>query len=415
MKNFEGKTLQNKYFLQEYIGGGGFGAVFKSQQYFLDVPTRRVAVKISKHTGFDVNRAKEIFADVFMLAEAMDEMTDSEARSPQIHIYNSGILPEENNRLFVVMEYVQGTSLAHHFKSFNRVSADILLKWIRQICQALRGLHRLVPPLVHRDLKPDNILLGIDQNVRVVDFGLAARLMKNGYVPGTAGTVQYLAPETVSGETVPASDVYTIGLLLYEGLTGKLPFGHIVPPLDIPDEFQGEWLNKQKSIVRPTPPSSLNNTVTPQLDAIVLRCLEFNPVNRFLNAGELLKTLDGMHTPKPPDLAALEEGLRLRDSGELKGAILRFERGLAAPSSFRETRFRLLRELGRTLMSVGEYRSAATNLVSAWELTRESTILRSREERAELLREIANAFQKSNNTYQAEKFQRLAQEELKAR
>lgn len=413
MKSFEGKTLQRKYLLEEYKGGGNFGAIFKSYQQFLGVKVRRVAVKLSKDTGFDIDKAKDIFADVFMLAEAMDEMTDAEARSHLVHVYDAGILPEESNRIFVVMEYIQGTNLAQQFESFHcRVPANLLLKWTHQICCALKGLHTLVPPLIHRDLKPDNILLGIDLNVRVVDFGLAARLMYKGYVPGSIGTIKYMAPETIKGESVPASDVYSIGLVMYEGLTGQLPFAQLIPPVNLPQPMHIDWLYKQMSTIRPSPPSSLNNTVTSQLDAIVLRCLKFNPSERFSNAGELLKALDNLYTSQQDsDVSALNEGRRLKAAGDLNGARRMFEQGLTVASSSKETRFALLRELGEVLVVLKECPKAVERLVEAWKLAENSAILRRLQERTLLLEDIAGASRLCGNDYMANTYKNLALKE----
>jgi eukaryotic-like serine/threonine-protein kinase len=418
MKSFEGKPiLQGKYLLEEYKGGGNFGAIFRSWQKILGVKARRVAVKISKDTGFDIENARETFADVFMLAEAMDEMTDVEARSHLVHIYDAGILPEEGNRMYVVMEYVQGTNLDHEFRSYRQVPADLLLKWMRQICCTLKGLHTLVPPLIHRDLKPDNILLGSDKNIRVVDFGLAARLIYEGYVPGSIGPIKYMAPETLKGESVPASDVYTLGLLMYEGLTGQLPLGHLIPPRDLPQALYCDWLCKQMSAIVPSKPSTLNNTVKPQLDELVLRCLKFNPSERFHNAGELLKALNSIYdgSPPPDDERALNEGRKLRSSGDLSGARSSFEKGLDAASSSKEIRFALMHELGQVLIELKEYREAAKWLEEAWKLARNGAVLRKLQERIDLLNEITDAYLLSGNKYKEKCFRDLASRELQKR
>jgi serine/threonine protein kinase len=291
LRSFEGKILRESYLLQKYIGEGVFGAVFKSEQSFLGVPARRVAVKLSKHSGISINTARIIFADAFLLAQIMDQMMDAQARSRLVHVYDMGILPEEDHRAFIVMEYIQGTTLTQQFALFRRVPAVLLLKWAQQLCHALADLHRLVPPILHRDLKPDNILLGLDHTLHIVDFGLAARLLHQGYTPGVVGTLSYMAPETTQGESVPASDVYSLGVILYEGLTGQHPFAHLFPPPDLPAWSHCDWLYRQKSTNRLTPPSFLNNTVSATLDTIVLRCLEFHVHRRYQNAGDLLRDL----------------------------------------------------------------------------------------------------------------------------
>lgn len=412
MRTFVGSVLQGGYILREFIQEGNFGAVYRSEQRFLDVPVRRVAVKLSKRTGFDAETAKDVFADVFMLAQAMDEMTDTEERNHLVHVYDAGILHDMEKRAFVVMEFVQGTSLDYQFRSYKKVPSNILLKWARQICHALKGLHSLVPPVLHRDLKPDNILLGVDQSVRIIDFGLAAKLLSHGYIPGVAGTLSYMAPETSRGESVPASDVYSVGLILYEGLTGTPPFKHLIPPTGMPAALYSDWLYAQKSSIHPTPPSELNNTVEPELDGVILRCLEFKPERRYLHAGELLQALTLKPREAPPDVTALNEGLRLKEAGKNNEAIACLREGLKISSSSKETRFVLSRELGETLLLISEYEEAAAQLVEAWELTQGSAILRTRKERAELLACIEDAYHRDGNEWQSRRYKDLKEREL---
>ena len=270
------------------------------------------------------------------------------------------------------MEYVKGTELREQFESFRKVPANQLLKWASQICHALQGLHTLSEPVLHRDLKPENILLGTDLRVRVIDFGLAAKMVKHGFVPGVAGTLDYMSPETTQGESVLASDVYSIGLILYEGLTGRRPFAHLIPPIGMPEILYNTWLYNQKRAVRPDPPSSLNNTVTHALDALVLRCLEFDPGNRYHHAGELLEALRAVIDEPPlekPDVVYLKEGYDLKNRGNLDSACRAFQRGLDAPPSSRETSFALLWGSGEVLGELGRYNDAVDRLVRAWKLT----------------------------------------------
>lgn len=409
MRSFEGKILQEKYFLRNYIGQGNFGAVFKSEQYLLGIPIRRVAVKLSKQAGLNADTVKDILAEVFHLARAMDEMTDSEARQYLVHVFDAGIASEADDRGFFVMEYVQGTTLAEQFESYKRVPVNLLMKWMKQVCCAMRGLHSLVPPIIHRDLKPDNIRLGIDRNIRVIDFGIAAKLLKFGYVPGVAGTATYMAPETIKGESTPASDVYTMGLIIYEGLTGQLPFKQLIPPSDLPKALQNDWIYEQKSIIRLSPPSALNNNITPELSKLVLRCLEFNTSNRFRDAGELLEALEALDTVKlnPPDVIALDEGRHIKSTGDLKGARQSLEYGLDAQSSSKETRYALLRELGEVCMTLRDYKTAAERFVTAWNLVENTAILRTIKERVELLERIVEVYGIIKNTYMVNRYEEI--------
>jgi len=411
MRSLEGAVLQGRYVLTKLIGEGSFGAVFKSQQQFIGVPIRRVAVKVSRLTGLEVGTARDLFADAFTLAAAFDELRDAPARNHLVHVYDAGIT-DDDGRGFVVMEYIEGTTLQDQFRSFARVPAAQLLKWVRQICVALRGLHALPTPLVHRDLKPDNVLLGVDLSVRVVDFGLAARLIAHGFVPGVAGTVDYMAPETAKGVSYPSSDVYSLGLILYEGLTGQLPFAHLCPPLDLPAALHQDWLYDTKRSVRAVPPSRRSNTSTPALDAIVLRCLAFEPFERYRHAGELLEAIDAMDSGSLPlSQMALMDGRRLRGEGDLAGARRALKRGLASQPEGKQVRFELLRELAHTLAALGEPLLATDPLVKAWELADDSGLLRTRAERAELLNELARLFAGGGNAYQAERYDARARAE----
>lgn len=416
MRNFVGKILLDKYFLQEFLDEGNFGAVYRCDQYFLGRPVRRVALKLSKKTGFDQKSAQEVFGDTFLLAQALDEMTDAEARSHLVHVYDAGILPEEKNRIFLVMEYVQGTTLAAQFDSLKKVPGNLMLKWALQICRAVAGLHTLILPIIHRDLKPDNILLGMDQRVRVADFGLAAKMLDCGHVPGTLGVLKYMAPEAIQGERLPASDVYTIGLLMYQGLTGRFPFDHIVPPLDLPERLHRDWLCQQLRRVRPTPVSAINRTIDSIFEEIILRCLNFRPQDRYHHAGHLLNDLERLLSPPklPPDQEALREGQRLRQEGNLLGAEAAFKRGVQYTAGSLEARFWLRRYLGEVEVELGKPEEGVRNLVQAWELTQGRGFLNG-PQRMEILDQIVSGYRQVGNAFQMERFMRLKDNLLSGR
>ncbi|MBZ3904800.1 serine/threonine-protein kinase [Streptomyces griseiscabiei] len=417
LRSFEGQVIDDRYLLTEWVGGGAFGAVFLSEQRILGRPVRRVACKISRETGMTEEDARHRFSDVLRLAEAMDGMTDAEARRHLVHVYDGGLARDAGGRAFLVMEYVPGTTLADQFSSRRTVSAKQLFLWARQICVALRGLHALDQPLLHRDLKPDNVLLGTDLTVRLIDFGLAARLLESGTVPGVAGTLTYMAPETSQGESVPASDLYSLGVLMYEGLTGRHPYEHLVPPPELPDALHGDWLYRRKRDGRaPAPPSRLNNTVTREIDAVVLRCLEFDPVRRFRSATELLDALAeaeaGPRRP-PPGANALERAREQAAAGDPAGACdtLRacLDSGAENPSP--AVRLALLHELAGLLDTRGDPAGAARRLAESWQLVRASALLRTRRERHALLTRTADAYRRAGNGYQARHFEDLLRRE----
>ncbi|WP_067489646.1 serine/threonine-protein kinase [Actinomadura hibisca] len=385
-----GRTLGGRYELGELLGEGGFGAVFRSDQRLLGAPVRRVAVKVSRRTGLTEQTVRELFGDALLLAEAMDDMTDLEARAHLVHLYDAGLADDLGGRGYLVMEYVQGTTLQAQFAQYRRgVPARLMTAWAKQIAVALRGLHSLVPPLLHRDLKPDNVLLGLDKRVRVVDFGLAARMLSAGHVEGVAGTVSYMAPETAQGASVRASDLYSLGLLVYQGLTGRHPFGHLHPPDGMPTALHSQWTYHARADCRVDPPSLLNNTVPAALDDLVLRCLAHDPQDRFRTADELLEAIgeyEAARTPLPPPPPT------------------------PAPSVPQELREHI--EAAEKLAARGEHGTAARHRELAWRLVQDNpALVRSKAERAELLHQISASYRADGNVYQADRYADLARRE----
>jgi serine/threonine protein kinase len=414
MRMFENRTVAGKYLLREHLGSGGFGGVFRSDQYVLGSPLRRVALKLSRTAGMSADNVRDVLADAFLLAEAMDTITDQESRVHLVHIYDAGIAADLDDRWFLTMEYVSGTTLEDQFGSFGRVPAGQVVKWSTQVCRALRGLHRLTPPLLHRDLKPSNVLLGTDNVVRVVDFGLAARMVHLGHTPGTVGVLDHMSPETAVGRSSPASDVYSLGVLVYQGLTGGLPFRTLVPPGDLPDAMHGEWLSEAKRRFQPAPPSKVNSTVSGQLDDVVLTCLAFDPNQRFADAGELLDTLTalGDDTTRPVDRAR-DEGRARRAVGEFAEALRALDRGLALQRLTRDEQFWLHRDRGEVLGLMDDPARAAAAFVAAWQLTERSALLRTVAERVALLDQIIASYRGASNSFQVRRYEALRGAELR--
>jgi serine/threonine protein kinase len=386
------------------IGSGAFAAVYESEQLLFGVPVRRVAVKLSHQPNYDATKFRETFADAFLLAEALEELGDPEARGHIIQLYDLGILEQLERRAFVAMEYVHGGSLANEFKSRGKVSSGQLLTWVRQICKGLAGLHELVPPVLHRDLKPDNVLLGIDLRVRIGDFGLAARLLSLGYVAGVAGTPNYMAPETMRGASEPASDVYSIGCILYEGLTGMPPYAQLIRPPNQPEALFVDWWCNQIQTVNLIPPSANNNTVPGWLDDIVVRCLQFNPSLRFRNARTLLEAFDPQGPPTSESKLALAR--RLRANGDLTGAGEALERALGEVSKDSEVLLAVRRELGEVCAELGEHLQAATHLVEAWVMVDGGGLL-VRRDKVKLLALLVEQLELSGKGYQAERYESI--------
>jgi serine/threonine protein kinase len=307
-----GRVIADKYRLVAIRAGGAFGTVFKADQEFCGRFVRPVAVKISRQTGLTLETAPNLFGDALILARIM-ALSEGEGKQHLVPIYDMGLLPEHDNRGFLVMEFVEGYSLLTHIRAAGRVGVASGLRLIKEICRALALVHQ--QGAVHRDLKPDNILVDRRGVVRVVDFGLATFAdRKLGFAPGPFGTFTYMAPETLLGRATPASDVYGIGLMMYELFTGGGP--HLTAPWtsdDKKDRTEEHYRIKRR--LRFAPPSEAHNEIRFDyrwLDPLILRCLEVDPRFRFANAGDLVSAIEaceaGGEIPATPIVEDAEAG-----------------------------------------------------------------------------------------------------------
>ena len=301
-----GRTLAGKYKLLEVQASGAFGTVFRAEHYFCRQLVRPVAVKVSRQTELTEETAPYLFGDALILAQLLAAPSaglDDAGRRHLVQIHDMGLLPEHENRAFLVMEYVDGLPLLSHMRAAGRISVSIGLRFIKQICRGMALVHG--QGAVHRDLKSDNILVDRRGVIRIVDFGLAAYADRRlGFAPGSMGTFTYMAPETLLGRSTPASDVYSLGLLMYELFTGGGPHLTAAWPHDDKHDHREEHLRLKKTLRFP-PPSTVQNEIRNDyrwLDALIPRCLEFEPERRFRDAGHLLAAIDSCESggPLPP-------------------------------------------------------------------------------------------------------------------
>jgi serine/threonine-protein kinase len=311
-----GQTIAGKYKLLEVQGSGCFGTVFRAEQYFARQLMRPVAVKVSHQGGLNEDTAALLLGDALILARllAADDPPAQTGRDlgggrrHLVQIIDMGLLPEHDNRAYLVMEYVDGRPLLAHMHALGRFSVASGLRLVKQIALALALVHR--QGAVHRDLIPENVLVDRRGVVRLVDFGLAAFAdPRLGFAPGLqAGTFAYMAPEEFYGRSTPASDVYSLGLLMYELFTAGGP--HRGAPWYTGSERDHRDDNyRVKTALRFAPPSQVQNEIRFDfrwLDALILRCLDNDPARRFADAGAFLDALEACEAGEA--LAPLPEG-----------------------------------------------------------------------------------------------------------
>jgi serine/threonine-protein kinase len=240
------------------------------------------------------------FADDQSFVERFRREAQAAARIGHQHIVSVFDTGSDDGVHYIVMEYVEGRTLAEFLAGGGRIIPDRSIAIAQDVCRALEAAH--AQGVVHRDIKPGNIMLNQRGEVKVTDFGIARLTTTSETLAQTAailGTASYLSPEQAQGQPVDGrSDIYSLGCVMYEMVTGRPPFLGDTPVA----------VASKQVLEQPVPPSRLNADVTPDLDAVILRALAKNPANRFQSAEELRADLDrakrGLPVEATPLLAA---------------------------------------------------------------------------------------------------------------
>ncbi len=277
------RLLSDRYELGDTLGYGGMSEVHRGMDKRLG---RDVAVKVLRA---DLARDPQ-----FQLRFRREAQNAAALNHPAIvAVYDTGEVQSEFGPLpYIVMEYVDGHTLREIVKTQGPMSQQRVIEVMADVCAALDFSHK--HNIIHRDVKPANIMINRAGAVKVMDFGIARALGEGQNVTQTAaviGTAQYLSPEQARGEAVDArSDVYAAGCVLFELLTGEPPFTG-----DTPVAVAYQHVRED-----PRSPSEVNPQVTPALDAIVLKALSKNPANRYQSAAEMRADLVRVRSGQQP-------------------------------------------------------------------------------------------------------------------
>ena len=272
-----GSTFAGRYQIIEELGKGGMGKVYKA----LDADLKeKVAIKLIK---------PEVAADKNTIERFRNEMKFAR-KIRHKNVCQMYDLNKEEGIHYITMEYVHGEDLKRLIRKIGQMSAGQVISIAVQVCEGMAEAHRL--GVVHRDLKPQNIMVDEEGNARIMDFGIA-RSVKGKGITGAGvmiGTPEYMSPEQVEGKEIDQrSDIYSLGVILYEMVTGQVPFEGDTP-FTIGMKHKGEI---------PQNPKELNTQISDDLSNLILKCMEKDKEQRYQSAGEVRSELTSIEKGIP--------------------------------------------------------------------------------------------------------------------
>ena len=284
LDSVEAGTQIDSYHIDAPVARSGMASIFRAT----DVRDNRVVALKIPHPDME---ADPILFDRFQREAGIGERL----QHPGVMRVFGG---EKRTRVYMVMEWCEGRLLRDILQEEGKLSQDRAIRIAIEVLEALEYIHE--NGVVHRDLKPENVMVDTDDKIKLIDFGIAgdttARRLTYANFTATLGTADYISPEQVKGKRGDGrSDLYAMGVILYEMLTGKQPFTGATPM---------EVMN-DRLLNYPTPPSVLDSTVSAHLQEVIYRALERDPKNRYVRARDFahdLQHLDQVGVEDRPEI-----------------------------------------------------------------------------------------------------------------
>jgi TolB-like protein/Flp pilus assembly protein TadD len=272
-----GSTFADRYKIIEQLGTGGMGAVYRVEDTKIG---QDIALKLIK---------PEIASDKKTIERFRNELKTTRMISHR-NVCRMFDLGDAEGTHFITMEYIPGEDLKSFIRRVGQLPSGKAISIAKQVCEGLAEAHRL--GVVHRDLKSNNIMIDKEGNARIMDFGIARSLEAKGITGAGVmiGTPEYMSPEQVEGKEIDQrSDIYSLGVILYEMVTGLVPFEGDTP-FTIGVKHKSEM---------PKDPKELNSQISDDLSHVILRCLEKEKEKRFQSAGEVRSELTNIEKGMP--------------------------------------------------------------------------------------------------------------------
>ena len=277
---FKGQQL-GKYKILAPLGSGGFGTVYLAQDTWID---KKVAIKVPHRQNLDFG---ELLHEPRLLASVSHP-----------NIVSITTAEKQDGFFFIVMEYVQGETLENMIAARGALDLPQALDFTCQICNAVDHAHR--QGVIHRDLRPANVLVGEHDMLKVADFGTSRFLEIAAHGTTVIGSPPYMAPEQFQGKAVFASDLYSVGVTMYQMLTGSLPYD-TPAPADLDKLISGELVS---------PPRLKNSAIPKAISDIVMRAMAPDLSSRYQRASDLLDDVLAARAPgRTPQPAAVSRAV----------------------------------------------------------------------------------------------------------
>ena len=273
--------IKDTYTIDSVLGEGAFGTVYKVRHKYLGIQ----AIKIFHPGSITAENEALLFNEAFILSKIAHENV--------VRVYEANTFEYNSRKIYyIATEFVNGSTLAQYINDNVKLPISLAFNLQKDICRGLALAHKMIPPVVHRDVKPNNILLSLNGDslkAKVADFGQAKHVDLETRLTNAGGTLAYMSPECFWNYQSPASDVFSAGMVFYLMLTGVPPY--VMPVETYTQKAKAEAAIKASRTKPPLNPSTFNSNLDKDIDSLVLKSLAYESRDRYQNAEDFLEAI----------------------------------------------------------------------------------------------------------------------------